>query len=58
VSDTERNQALFDEMVFQTITRRLNAGDSEQMLDTLGYLIQRERRKSAGNGEVPAQVIA
>lgn len=58
MSDTERNQALFDEMVMQTITRRLSAGDSELLLDTLGYLIQRERQKSAGNGEVPTQVIA
>jgi hypothetical protein len=45
-------------MVMQTITRRLSAGDSELLLDTLGYLIQRERQKSAGNGEVPTQVIA
>ena len=58
MSDTERNQELFDEMVMQTICRRLRAGDSEQLLDTLGYLIQRERAKSAGNGVVPAQVIA
>ena len=56
--ETERNQELFDEMVMQTISRRLKAGDSEQLLDTLGYLIQRERAKSAGNGVVPAQVIA
>lgn len=58
MSDTERNQELFDEMVMQTISRRLKAGDSEQLLDTLGFLIQRERAKSAGNGVVPAQVIA
>jgi hypothetical protein len=55
---TEQNQALFDEMVMRTINRRLAAGDSELLLDTLGYLIQRERVKSAGNGVVPPQVIA
>ena len=52
------DQALFDEMVRGTINRRLSAGDSELLLDTLGYLIQRERLKNAGNGEAPRQVIA
>ena len=55
---TAENQQLFDAMVMSTIARRLDAGDSELLLDTLGYLIQRERAKSAGNGVVPAQVIA
>jgi len=56
--ESSANQVVFDAMVMGTIRRRLEAGDSELLLDTLGYLIQRERQKSAGNGQVPAQVIA
>jgi hypothetical protein len=34
-------------MVRDTLARRLDAMSTEELLDVLGFLIQRERRKSA-----------
>jgi len=52
------NVDIFDDNVRRTIKRRLEGMDTEGLLDVLGYMILRERQKSAGNGVVPAQVIA
>jgi len=38
---------VFREMVLKTVTRRLDRLSTEELLNTLGFLIQRERRKSA-----------
>jgi len=54
----EANQDVFDDMVRQTIKRRLERLTTEELLDTLGFLILKERQKSAGGDKPPAQVIA
>jgi len=41
------NDAVFREMVRSTIVRRIDGLDTEELLNTLGFLVQRERRKSA-----------
>lgn len=41
------NQDVFDDMVRQTVKRRLEAMSTEELLNTLGWMILRERRKSA-----------
>jgi len=46
------DQETFNEMVRLTIERRLRRLDSEELLNTLGFLIQRERRKSADEAPV------
>jgi hypothetical protein len=41
------NVDIFDDNVRRTIKRRLEAMNTDELLDTLGYLILRERAKSA-----------
>lgn len=38
------SEEVFNEMVRKTISRRLDGMNGEGLLDTLGFLIQRERR--------------
>jgi hypothetical protein len=46
VSDTA-DPELFMEAVRQSVVRRVGAMDTEELLNVLGFIIQRERRKSA-----------
>lgn len=53
MSDAQSTQTeTFNQMVRDTINRRLSTLDGEELLNTLGFMIQRERRKSAE--EAPA----
>ena len=45
--NTPPSDELFREMVQRTLERRLRTLSTDELLNTLGFLIQRERRKSA-----------
>ena len=46
------SEELFREMVLKTLERRLRGLSTDELLNTLGFLIQRERRKSADEAPV------
>lgn len=56
--NTPPSDELFREMVLRTIERRIHKLSTEEILDTLGFLIQRDRRKSADEAPVGLYPIA